>query len=240
MCLVRFSLGTPLDGGLCSINRHRWNQVLVWAKGLIWAQGRRKEFIKQFLWDRADDCNTVNLVCLFSAQAREILERQRKVVCPVYAAKEEGSFQRKVPSKGKQACGWWAGTRWSCSPNHILWFLSYQLCFTPYSGVIPMLLPPSSILNPRNNQENSKVVSKLGLETPKDQKKKSQDMVLITFDISRIIPSQKWSDTWEIIGEGERVFYFSVFLFLFCLILFSVILYAELQHGEQPELNPIE
>lgn len=141
MCLVRFSLDTPLDGGLCSINRHRWNQVLVWAKGLIWAQGRRKEFIKQFLWDRADDCNTVNLVCLFSAQAREILERHRKVVCPVYAAKEEGSFQRKVPSKGNQACGWWAGTRWSCSPNHILWFLSYQLCFTPYSGVIPMLLP---------------------------------------------------------------------------------------------------
>lgn len=34
-----------------------------------------------------------------------------------------------------------------------------------------MFLPPSNTLSPRNSQENSKVVSKLGLETLKDQKK---------------------------------------------------------------------
>lgn len=92
--LVRFSLGTPLDCGLSSINGHRWNQPSEKAKWLVWqdAQGTRKEFIRQFLWDR--DLKYRDSSMFISCTNNEILEMHREVVCPVYSAKEKGRFQR--------------------------------------------------------------------------------------------------------------------------------------------------
>lgn len=62
---------------------------------------REKEGIRKAVLVRQSralqHCNSG--IRLFSAQTREVIERHREVVCPVYAAKEEGSSQKKVPLK---------------------------------------------------------------------------------------------------------------------------------------------